>query len=92
MSVTHKERAARRKLTTYKEIDMQGTKAERRMMKRAQLRDKYRDSVCIGCRHNRYNYQSDGNGWDSPTTGSGCWNLEEIKRGKCPVHSDYDRR
>ena len=64
------------------------------LTKRAKLRDKYRATVCPGCRHDRYNYQSDGErpGIDAPTTGTGCWMLEEVKRGKCRCHSDYDKR
>ena len=49
------------------------------------LRDKYRSTICAGCRNNRYNYKSDGNGIDAPTTGEGCWSLTSIKRGKCPL-------
>ena len=70
------------------------TPEEKTLRKRAKLRDKYRETVCPGCRSNRYNYQSDGErpGIDAPTTGHGCWVLGEIKHGKCPGHSDYSRR
>lgn len=48
-----------------------------------ELRDRYRNTVCVGCHNNRYNFQSDGNGWDAPTSGEGCWSLSRIKRGVC---------
>ena len=68
------------------------TPEEKKFRKRAKLRDKYRNTVCPGCRHDRYNYQADGDGWNAPTIGSGCWLLEQVKRGKCSCHSDYNRR
>lgn len=49
---------------------------------------KYRGTVCVGCRNNYYNYQAEGDGWNAPTSGMGCWHLDGIKRGKCPLFGD----
>jgi hypothetical protein len=56
------------------------------MMKQVQ----YRNTVCLDCHYNRYNFQSEGDALNSPTTGEGCWHLKAIKRGVCPLwHKDY---
>lgn len=60
---------------------------EREKQRMAKLRDKYRSSVCSGCRNNYYNYQHAGNGIDAPTTGDGCFHLDRVTRGKCPLKS-----
>ena len=48
----------------------------------AVLRDKYRQTVCVGCYDERYNQKSDGPPPDAPTDGSGCWNLASIRKIK----------
>ncbi len=60
---------------------------ERERAKSRKRAMKYRETVCRGCRNNRYNYESAGDGWDAPTTGDGCWFLDEIERGKCRMWS-----
>lgn len=57
--------------------------------KRLEMRDRYRETVCKGCRHNYYN-------WPKPRSDRGdvavpddcsCWNVDKIKNGKCPAYS-----
>ena len=57
------------------------------IVKKRQLvfRDRYRETVCLGCRNNRYNFPSGGDGVNAPTSGEGCWHLDGIKRGKCAL-------
>ena len=57
--------------------------------KQRRKRDKCRETVCVGCRHNYYN-------WPKPRIGNDvavpedymCWHLNLVKRGKCPCYSD----
>lgn len=46
---------------------------------------KYRTTVCSGCRHNYYNFKQEGDGWNAPTSGEGCWFLDQIYRNKCSM-------
>lgn len=63
------------------------TVVKREQRKRRNKRNQYRNTVCVGCRHSRYNFESDGDGWNAPTTGEGCYHLAEVKRGKCWLKS-----
>lgn len=58
----------------------------------ALLRDRYR-TLCRTCYNDRYNYQSSGDRMNAPTTGKGCWFLEDIHpaRGKKPAECKLRR-
>jgi hypothetical protein len=75
-------------LITRHQNAIKGTRAEREKQKKARMRDRYRSTVCIGCHNNRYNYQSNGDIRNAPTTGDGCWHLDSIKRGICKLRRD----
>ena len=56
--------------------------------KRVQRRNKYRNTVCQGCRQNYYNFPKPSDGWNVGVAENGsCWHIAGIKRGKCPAHS-----
>lgn len=61
------------------------TPQEQYKAKLRKLAQKYRSTVCAGCRYNRYNFESEGDGTDAPTSGEGCFHLERIKRDFCPL-------
>ena len=66
---------------------MEETPANKR--KRIEKRNKYRGTVCSGCRHNYYNYpkgKSD-NGDVAVSEDYSCWSINSISRGKCPFRS-----
>ena len=52
-------------------------------------RDKYRGTLCSGCRHNYYNYPKgqSPNGDVAVSEDYYCWSIPEVKRGKCTAHS-----
>jgi len=57
--------------------------------KRLEKRNKYRTTVCRGCRHNYYNFpkaQSANGDVEVPDDYS-CWSITSVSRGKCPAHS-----
>ena len=62
---------------------MSETDAQKR--KRLAKRDRYRNTVCRGCRHNYYNWPKPSNerGDVAVADGYSCWSLDRIKRGKC---------
>jgi hypothetical protein len=53
--------------------------------KRIEKRNKYRNTVCSGCRHNYYNFAKgqSANGDVAVSEDYSCWNLKYITRGKC---------
>jgi hypothetical protein len=55
--------------------------------KRIKARDKYRHTVCAGCRHNYYNYPSGEDSMNAGSDGNGCWNLDSVNRERCPFHT-----
>jgi hypothetical protein len=63
------------------------TPAEKR--KRLAKRDKYRGTVCLGCRHNYYNFPKgrSANGDVAVSEDYSCWSLGYIVRGKCSSYS-----
>ena len=62
------------------------TKAEKK--KRIEKRNKYRNTVCRGCRHNYYNFPRSGDGWNAGVDEDySCWSIKDVFRGKCPCWS-----
>lgn len=63
------------------------TPSEKR--KRIEKRNKYRNTVCRGCRHNYYNFPKpqSANGDVAVDEDYSCWSIDSISRGKCPAHS-----
>jgi len=52
------------------------------------LKQKYRGTVCNGCRHNYYNFARKGDAAGVAVDRNyGCWFLRDIKRGQCPHYS-----
>ena len=51
------------------------------------LRDRYRGTVCSGCRNNYYNYPKpkSPNGDVAVPEGYSCWHLNLIKNNRCPI-------
>jgi hypothetical protein len=59
------------------------TKAEKR--KRIERRNRYRNTVCCGCRHNYYNFPRANDGVNVGVSEDySCWSIMRIFRGKCP--------
>lgn len=55
--------------------------------KRLERRNRYRDTVCRGCRNNFYNWPKPSDGWNAAVPDDySCWYIGEIRRGKCPMH------
>jgi len=52
-------------------------------------RNQYRNTVCVGCRHNYYNYAK----FQSPRGDVAvpekyhCWYIPDVKNGKCRMYS-----
>lgn len=65
------------------------TTEEKAAEKLVKLAAQHRGRTCAGCRNNRYNFKVDGDGWNAPTDGDGCWHLVDIRRNKCPHYSKY---
>ena len=62
------------------------TPAQRK--KRLEKRNRYRTTVCKGCRYNYSNYPKESDGWNAGVPkGYSCWHIDSIRRGKCPCHS-----
>jgi len=64
---------------------------EQQRQHRANLtkRDHYRNTLCVGCRHNYYNFPKDRspNGDVAVPDDYYCWSIPDVKRGKCSAHS-----
>lgn len=56
-----------------------------RQMKRV-LR--YRTTVCAHCYNNRYNYQSEGDLHNAPTSGDGCFHIGDIRNNHCSIYEN----
>ena len=56
---------------------------------RLRRRDQYRTTVCVGCRHNYYNFPKPQNERGDVVVADdySCWFIGEVNRGKCPQKS-----
>jgi len=59
--------------------------------KRLEKRNKYRSTICSGCRHNYYNFPKgpSENGDVEVSDDYSCWSITSILRGKCSAYSRY---
>jgi hypothetical protein len=66
---------------------MEETAAQKK--KRLEKRNKYRNTVCSGCRHNYYNFPKgrSANGDVEVEEDYSCWSINSVSRGKCPCKS-----
>jgi hypothetical protein len=58
------------------------TEKELEERKMTRLKLKYA-KFCSGCYNDSYNHKSEGDGWNAPTTGEGCFYLTNIYRNIC---------
>jgi hypothetical protein len=95
-TVTHSRKIKRTGLTIYYCVDhaprsatrlpegsTYGLHCTRCYRVQMQLVKQHRNGACAGCRNNRYNFATAGDGWNAATEGDGCWHLGSIKAGVC---------
>ena len=56
--------------------------------KRIEKRNKFRITVCSGCRHNYYNFPKPSDGWNVGVEAYySCWHLNQLNHGECSARS-----